>query len=194
MDITADLHHHCYRSASTFLLAIYRSSIHGGVCIYLNELIHFAILDDLTDKTDGLEVLWITIRPHRLPRGISNIIIGLVHHPPTANNSVMLDYLTSCLSDIESKHPNTGIILLGDPNQLNDSWLKSNFDLKQIIHFPTRGGNTLDKILTNLKTYYNPPIKRPAFGLSDLRQVKLKYSQSNDLNLLKLNTPFYSEI
>ena len=80
------------------------STVHGGVCIYLNELIHFTGLDDLTDKTDGLEVLWIKIRPHRLPRGISDIIIGLVYHPPTTNNSVMFDYLISCLSDID---PNT---------------------------------------------------------------------------------------
>ena len=86
----------------------------------------------------------------------------------------MLDYLTSCLSDIESKHPNSGIIVLGDLNQLSVSRLKPNFDLKQIIYFPTRGRNTLDKTLTNMKSYYDPPIKRPTFGLSDHCSVEVQ--------------------
>ena len=106
------------------LLCLYR-----GVYVYLNELIPFTILDDFTVKTDGLEVLWIKIRPTRLPRGYSDIILSLVYHRPIAINSIMLDYLTGCWSDIESKHPNIGIIVPGDLNQLN-SRLKSNFDLK----------------------------------------------------------------
>ena len=106
------------------LLWLYR-----GVCVYLNELIPFTILDDFTVKTDGLEVLWIKIRPTRLPREYSDIILSLVYHRPIAINSIMLEYLTGCWSDIESKHPNIGIIVLGDLNQLN-SRLKSNFDLK----------------------------------------------------------------
>ena len=77
-------------------------------------------LDDFTDKTDGLEVLWIKVRP----REYSDFILGLVYHPPAANHSIMLDYLTSCLSDIESKRPNRGIVVLGDFNQLNVSRLK----------------------------------------------------------------------
>lgn len=99
------------------------------MCVYLNELIPFTILDDFTVKTDGLEVLWIKIRPTRLPGGYSDIILSLVYHRTIAMNSIMLDYLTGCWSDIESKHPNIGIIVLGELNQLN-SRLKSNFDLK----------------------------------------------------------------
>ena len=68
---------------------------------------------------------------------------------------------------VESKHPNSGILLLGDFNGLNVANLKSSFNLKQIVKFPTRGQNTLDFILTNLQDFYNNPDKRSPFGLSD---------------------------
>lgn len=83
----------------------------------------------------------------------------------------MLDYLTKCLMDLESKYPNCGLLVLGDFNHLNDARLKSNFNLKQIVHRPTRRHNTLDKILTNLQEYYDSPVERPAFGLSDHSSV-----------------------
>ena len=72
-----------------------------------------------------------------------------------------------CLSSVESKHLNSGILLLGDFNGLNVANLKSSFNLKQIVKFPTRGQNTLDFILTNLQDFYNNPDKRSPFGLSD---------------------------
>ena len=38
--------------------------------------------------------------------------------------------------------------------------------------FPTRGQNTLDLILTNLKPFYNPPFKRPSFGRRTICQLR----------------------
>ena len=89
----------------------------------------------------------------------------------------MLDYLTKCLMDLESKYSNCGFLVLGDLNHLNDARLKSNFKLKQIVHFSTRGQNTLDKILTNLQDYYDTPVERPAFGLSDHSSVEVQPKQ-----------------
>ena len=149
-----------------------RDVIHGGVCMYIKASIPFTILEDLEDESCSFEVLWIKLRPFRLPRGISSIIAGVVYHPPKATNSMMLDYLTKCLMDLESKYPKCGLLVLGDFNHLNDARLKSNFNLKQIVHFPTRGQNTLDKILTNLQDYYDTPVERPAFGLSDHSSVE----------------------
>ena len=69
-----------------------RDVIHGGVCMYIKASIPFTILEDLEDESGSLEVLWIKLRPFRLPRGISSIIAGVVYHPPKATNSMMLDY------------------------------------------------------------------------------------------------------
>ena len=60
---------------------------------------------------------------------------------------------------------------------LNDTRLKSNFNLKQIVQFPTRGQNTLDKVLTNLEDYYALPIKLSALGLSDHSSVEVQPKQ-----------------
>ena len=112
-------------------------------------------------------------RATRLPREISCIIIGTLYHPPSANNQEILEHLLKCLSTIESRFPNSGVILLGDFNKLNVSRIKRNFRLKQIVNFSTRGRNSLDLILTNLKEYYASPIKLSPLGLSDHVTVKV---------------------
>ena len=91
-------------------------AIHGGVCMHIKVSIPFTILGDLKDESVSFEVLWIKLRPIRLPRGISSIIAGVVYHPPEATNSMMLDYLTKCLMNLESKYPNCGLLVLGDFN------------------------------------------------------------------------------
>jgi hypothetical protein len=112
-------------------------------------------MDDLVDP--AFEVLRIIIRPNRLPRCFNCIILGTVCHPPSASDSEML----TCLSSIEAQSHNCGILLLGDFNKLNVTKLKSNFKLKQIITFPTRGSNTLDLISTNLHEFHHTPVQRP---------------------------------
>ena len=153
-----------------------QETIHGGVCMYVKQSIPFSILDNINDE-NGLEVLWVKLRPTRLPRGISSIVAGVVYHPLKAANSPMLDYVTKCLIELEAKHPNCGIVVLGDLNQLNEARLKSNFNLKQIVHFPTRGKSSLDKILTNLKDYYDPPMERLKFVLSNHSSVEVQPKQ-----------------
>ena len=108
--------------------------MHGGVCMYIKDTVPFSVLEDLAD--DFFEVLWLDLRPSRLPRGVNNIFVGVIYHPPKAQNSEMLAYLIKCLSAIESRYSNCGIILLGDVNKLDTTRLKSNYNLKQIVHFP----------------------------------------------------------
>ena len=67
---------------------------HGGVCIYIKDTIEFSVLDELFDSS--FEVLWINMRPTRLPRGFTNLIVGTVYHPPSAENAAMLNYLSNC--------------------------------------------------------------------------------------------------
>ena len=111
------------------------------------------------------EVLWLTIRPSRLPRGIPNIILGIVYHPPGADCLSMIQYLYECLTIMESEFPNNGTILLGDFNKLKVSRIQNAFKLKQVVKFPTRGRNILDLILTDLDKFYDSP--RENFRRSD---------------------------
>ena len=105
-------------------LAVYVK--HGVTCSYLSKLTH-----------DNLEVLWLLYHPHFMPREVTHLLIGAVYHPPKANNFQMLDYLVSSLDETTRLHPNTGIMLFGDFNQLPDAQLKA-YPLKQIVATPTR--------------------------------------------------------
>ena len=116
--------------------------------MYIEDTIDFERLEEISN--DSFEVLWINMRMSRLPRGFSNLVIGTFYHPPSADAPAMLDYLSSCLSALESRFSNYGFIILGDFNRLNISRLKYNYNLRQLINFPTRGKNTLDLVLTNL--------------------------------------------
>ena len=150
-------------------------AVHGGVCLYIKESIQFKIIEDIMDRK--FEVVWTQIRPSRLPRGITSIIVGVVYHSPSAADPPMLDYLYNCLSLVEARFPGCGIILLGDFNNTllkKSSRLSNGFNLKQIVTFPTRGRNTLDPVLTNVKEFYAPPIQRPALGLSDHFSVEVQ--------------------
>ena len=138
---------------------------HGGVCVYIKDSIAFTVLDELYNSS--FEILWINIRPNRLPRRITNLIVGTVYHLPSADNSDILDYPSNCLSLLESRFPNCGLFILGDFNKLNVSRLRSCYNLKQLVNFHTRGNNTLDIVLTNLSAYYDKPNKCVPFGVSD---------------------------
>ena len=136
---------------------------HGGVCLYIKESIPFEIPSQY--HSDQFEVLWVKVRPYRLPRGVLCIIIGTIYHPPSANYRNIIDFLTEQLSLVESAYHNCAwsYFTWGFSN-LNCRRLQNHFSLKQLV---TRGRTTLDLILTNLDKFYQPPQKLSPFGLSD---------------------------
>ena len=74
-------------------------------------------MEDLEDPS--FEALWLKLRPARLPRGYSCIVLGTIYHPPNNNDPAILDYLWQSLSSIESRFPNYGLLIVGDFNRLN---------------------------------------------------------------------------
>ena len=119
-------------------------------------------------------MLWAKLRPARLPRGCNSIVVGMLYHLPSASDPAIMEYLIKCLSTIASCYPNCGILIAGDFNRLQITRLRNNFQLKQMVHFPTRGRRTLDLILTNISEYYQDPIEHPPFGLSDHASIELQ--------------------
>ncbi|PFX15723.1 hypothetical protein AWC38_SpisGene20057 [Stylophora pistillata] len=147
-------------------------SEHGGVCMYIKDTSNFTGLAEL--QKPSFEMLWVKLRPFCLPRGCNFIVVGTLYHPPSASDPAIMEYLIKCLSTIESYYPNCGILLAGDFNRLQITRLRNNFQLKQMVHFPTRGRRTLDLVLTNISEYYQDPIERPPFGLSDHASIELQ--------------------
>jgi hypothetical protein len=120
-----------------------------------------------------------------LVHGTPCIIVGIIYHPPSSDDKVMLRYLTTTLISVESLYPGCGILLASDFNQLKIRRLLTQFKMKQLVHTPTRGNNILDLIITNMYQIYdhNSVHFIPPFGLSDhngvLLRPKARYPNSN---------------
>ena len=137
----------------------------GGICVYIRNDTPYKYWIDL--QQNDIECVWITVFPKVMPRDVPNITIGAIYHPPQADHREMNQYITSSLDQIKSKHPQTGIALVGDFNQLPEWTITKHFKLQQVVKEPTRGANILDKCFTNLQTYYEKPTLSPHLGKSD---------------------------
>ena len=94
------------------------TDFHGGVGLYIENSIRFKCLDHLQDPT--LEVLWVWLRPTRLPQGIPCIVAGTIynlHFNDSATDSILLNYLCESLTSIEEIYPGCGFLLCGDLNR-----------------------------------------------------------------------------
>ena len=137
----------------------------------------------------NFEVLWVQIRPVRLPRGFPCLVAATIYHPPIANDKDMLEYLLKSLIEIEGHFLGCVIIIADDFNQSNIHNLCRQFNLKQLVHIPTRGSNVLDFVLTNLHSFYksNSILFYPPFGLSDHCTITIQPKQ-------KQSKPSYQRI
>ena len=102
-----------------------------------------------------------------MPRRVSHIAIGIIYHAPSADSSLTLKHILSCLDYISRTHPSAGFLLLGDFNHLNDSSIVS-YPLKQVVKCATRKTAILDKIYTYIASWYDQPISLPPVGKSQL--------------------------
>ena len=57
----------------------------GGVCAFVKSSIGFRTIEELDNPL--FECLWLYLRPPRLPRGFSCIIICIIYHPPLDNEA-----------------------------------------------------------------------------------------------------------
>ena len=102
-------------------------------------------------------------------------MLGIVYHPPSADDGTMLDYLSTSLTTIEGLYPGSGIMLTSDFNRLSINRLLAQFKMKEMVCVPTRAEQTLDLIITNLPQLYGKESVKnvPPFALSDHNVVVL---------------------
>ena len=97
---------------------------HGGVALYVKDNIKLDRLYEYEHANNNhIEVLWCKVR-------FSGLILGVLYHPPSSNDNQMEEYLLDTLSNIESSHPNCGILLTGDFNRLYVSQVTNYFRFK----------------------------------------------------------------
>ena len=147
----------------------------GGVAVYVKSNLSCTHLHHYS--VAGLETLWILCRYPRMPRSLSHILIGVIYHPPDGNKHSMISHILDCLDQTSHQHPNLGIILVGDFNQLPDQSIRA-YPLRQVVASATRGKALLDKIFTNMYDWYSTPANLPAVGSSDHAAVLMQTSNS----------------
>jgi hypothetical protein len=143
-------------------------------------------LHDLEE--DGKEVMWLLLKCANIPRPFSSIPVVGVYYPPGQSAEAekdMLFFLTIGIDSVLRDRPSIGLIVTEDFNKMNLSQLCSRFSLRKVVKAPTRGRNTLDKILTNMSDLYNDVKHLPPLGRSDHQCLLLQPA-------LKLKTKPYT--
>jgi hypothetical protein len=148
----------------------------GGILLFVREYLCPRPIPP-PDFNEFEEILWMCIRPKVLPRPLNIIMVGLFYFAPNQNlqsKQKFIEKLNGSIDRIRIKYTYAGIFLLGDQNDLSLDSTCRNFNLKQMVDFPTtKGGTQLDVIYTNIKQYYKKPTLLPAVGGSYHYSIKI---------------------
>ena len=103
-----------------------------------------------------------------------SIVMCALYYPPRCQyQHEYIDHITSVIDYVLMEHPDAGIFVVGDMNDLNIQPILNNDGFHQVIHLPTRENNILDKIITNCSRFYSPVILMSPLGRSDHNCVLL---------------------
>ena len=141
------------------------TSAYGGIICYVRGGIPVVNEWEELDAKD-LETLWITILPQHMPREFSHITIGVIYHPPKADDWTMCQHITECIDRILQKYLRSGLVICGVFNHMKDSYLKNSYKLNQLVTKPTHMNSKLDLFYTNMKNHYGTPTHQAGIGLS----------------------------
>ena len=83
---------------------------------------------------DDHEVLWLKLKPNRLPRGFCCIMIAVVYHPLGADHHSFINHLFESMLIVESLFPTCGFIVAGDFNRVKPGSLQHHFRLEQLVN------------------------------------------------------------
>ena len=95
----------------------------GGVCIYINEKIYCRRLERFEDP--AIEFLWILLRPKRLPRSVSALLVAVIYHTTSSGaneNTELYNHIQQNVDTFLSLHPDGLVFVTGDFNPISTSF------------------------------------------------------------------------
>ena len=155
----------------------------GGVCAYADSTFPGQRLIEHEDQ--DMESLWINIRPFKLPRCVSAILLGVIYHSTSCaadDNVALTDHIQKVSEAFLLKHPDGLIVINGDFNPtttgISERSIKLRTGLSQITKVLTRDTGTLDWCLTNKPKLFRDLEQLPKIGRSDHYTVLIKPCES----------------
>ena len=141
---------------------------HGGAAIVVN-LEKFTCEKLNINTPCNLEVVWGLIRPKSPAAKFKKIIACCFYSPPSKRtNTNMADHIVTTLQMLSTKYPGSGLIIGADKNYMDiRPILTCGLRLRQIVDKPTRQGQILDVLITNLSGLYNTPYIAPPLQPDD---------------------------
>ena len=171
----------------------------GGLAVYVNSTIRCKSLSQFANPGNVSECLWLQLRPRRLPRSVSSVLLAVIYHPPYAtaqDNNDLYNHVQATVDLYSLEHPECLICVVGDfnPNSTNISPapFKRMCGLTQIVKVFTRDTGILDWCLTNSPKVFSLSMQLPKIGASDHYSVLvapvIPSSHSSKLTLLRRDT------
>lgn len=132
----------------------------GGVCIYVSERINSSVFYPFIDglvRPCQLEILWLECNAYG-----HQYFVCCCYHPPRPKYevNVFVNSLASDIDYINRLYHDAIIIIGGDFNQLNTSFLETDHGLVQMVSTPTHCGHLIDKIFVSCPYVYNCTVYR----------------------------------
>ena len=151
----------------------------GGVCVYINAGIYCRKLEHF--EHPDIESLWIVLRPKRLPRSISIILLAVIYHSTSSGadaNAESYNHIQSNIDSSLSHHLDALVYTTSDFNPVSTLFdekdLKRLTGLTKIINVPTRSNSILDWCLVNTKKVCFAVTQLPPLGSSDHNCILIK--------------------
>ncbi len=105
---------------------------------------------------------------------VPSIVAAAVYNPPKAPmEKKLLDHIAQTVTLLKAKYLNCGFLICGDFNKADISCILDR-ELVNVVRQPTRGQNTLDLIISNLRRFYQTITIMPPVGKSDHSTVLWK--------------------
>ena len=75
--------------------------------------------------------------PKKMPRKFSCILVACLYYTPKTEYLKIRDHLITNIDTVMRKHPECGVIITGDFNQLRDNFMKTHYRFVQVVNVVT---------------------------------------------------------
>ena len=131
----------------------------GGSAVLVNQrsFLSSELKDIVVPK--NVEVVWVKIIPKKRTQVKVFIICSIYSKPNSKTKTILNDHIASYYHLLKAKYDNLRFFFLGDFNDHKpDIILQLSPQLRQLVHYPTCGLNTLDLVITDAHVLYHPPL------------------------------------